>query len=329
MTDRNDDYLWDRSGPPDADVQRLEGLLGRYRYRPQAAGRALGPRGRLGLAAAAALLIALGGVLWMRSGGSGPEPRAADPNLAMSTYRVEGVAGSWGVNSSPWSGGLLRPGDVVETGADGRALLVLPDVGKVEIRESSRVELVDAGEEKHRINLERGTIHASIISEPRVFQVGTKAALAVDLGCIYDLTVDDKGETFLAVHTGRVSLEIKGRKVFVPAGAVCRALPDRGPGVPLWKDAPAALEKAVRALEDSPGRPSRAQVRACLAATLWSDTLTIWHLFEVADPDGRGDVFDKLASIAEPPDGVTRERCVALDGEALEDWRDDIAGLWW
>ena len=27
----NDDYLWDRSGEPDAEVQKLEALLGRYR----------------------------------------------------------------------------------------------------------------------------------------------------------------------------------------------------------------------------------------------------------------------------------------------------------
>ena len=27
----NDDYLWDKSGEPDAEVQTLEALLGRYR----------------------------------------------------------------------------------------------------------------------------------------------------------------------------------------------------------------------------------------------------------------------------------------------------------
>ena len=32
----SDDYLWDRSGPPDADVERLERLLGTLRSTPAA-----------------------------------------------------------------------------------------------------------------------------------------------------------------------------------------------------------------------------------------------------------------------------------------------------
>jgi len=31
----NDDYLWDRSGEPDPEVERLERVLGRYRYQPR------------------------------------------------------------------------------------------------------------------------------------------------------------------------------------------------------------------------------------------------------------------------------------------------------
>ena len=29
----NDDYLWDRSGEPDPELERLERVLGEYRYR--------------------------------------------------------------------------------------------------------------------------------------------------------------------------------------------------------------------------------------------------------------------------------------------------------
>src|SRR4029077_3174743 len=48
----SDDYLWDRSGPPDADVERLERLLGSLRSTPAVpewpggAGAAGGPVGR-------------------------------------------------------------------------------------------------------------------------------------------------------------------------------------------------------------------------------------------------------------------------------------------
>ena len=67
----NDDYLWDRSGEPDPEVERLERVLGKYRYQDKPLSPALRSRlserrgGWLRLAAvAAAILIALAG-LWI------------------------------------------------------------------------------------------------------------------------------------------------------------------------------------------------------------------------------------------------------------------------
>ena len=67
----NDDYLWDRSGEPDPEVERLERVLGKYRYQDKPLSPALRSRlserrgGWLRLAAvAAAILIALTG-LWI------------------------------------------------------------------------------------------------------------------------------------------------------------------------------------------------------------------------------------------------------------------------
>ena len=52
----NDDYLWDRSGPPDPDVARLEQALAplRYRHRADLLRR---PRTHSWWAAAAAVLL--------------------------------------------------------------------------------------------------------------------------------------------------------------------------------------------------------------------------------------------------------------------------------
>jgi len=67
----NDDYLWDRSGEPDPEVERLERVLGKYRYQDKPLSPALGSRlserrgGWIRLTAvAAAILIVLGG-LWI------------------------------------------------------------------------------------------------------------------------------------------------------------------------------------------------------------------------------------------------------------------------
>ena len=32
----NDDYLWDKTGEPDPEIQQLENILGELRYQPRA-----------------------------------------------------------------------------------------------------------------------------------------------------------------------------------------------------------------------------------------------------------------------------------------------------
>lgn len=68
----NDDYLWDRSGEPDPEVEQLERVLGEYRYRETPLSPALHSRFswqrkpwvRLAAAAAAAILMVAAG-LWI------------------------------------------------------------------------------------------------------------------------------------------------------------------------------------------------------------------------------------------------------------------------
>lgn len=67
----NDDYLWDRSGEPDPEVERLEQVLGKYRYQPRQLSRALYSRlsyrrtGWIRLAAAAAAILMVLAGLWI------------------------------------------------------------------------------------------------------------------------------------------------------------------------------------------------------------------------------------------------------------------------
>ncbi|HSB11994.1 MAG TPA: hypothetical protein VLM38_21085 [Blastocatellia bacterium] len=67
----NDDYLWDASGEPDPDVQRLEQVLGHYRYQPRPLSPALTSRftwqrrGWLRFAAAAAVILMVLAGFWI------------------------------------------------------------------------------------------------------------------------------------------------------------------------------------------------------------------------------------------------------------------------
>lgn len=76
----NDNYLWDRSGEPDAEIRELEDLLGTLKYQPRPLQipsnlRAGNKRGFIPLAIAAALAVMMiGGALWIRFGGSHARP---------------------------------------------------------------------------------------------------------------------------------------------------------------------------------------------------------------------------------------------------------------
>ena len=81
----NDDYLWDKSGPPDPEIQKLENLLGTLRYQPkpfEIPSNVSAPRRRnyfpLLAAIAATLLVALlAGSIWLRVRSNDESPRQA------------------------------------------------------------------------------------------------------------------------------------------------------------------------------------------------------------------------------------------------------------
>ena len=78
--DMNDNYLWDRSGEPDPEIQKLEELLGTLRYQPRplkipAHINVAKRRNYFSLAIAAAIaLLIIGAALWFQISRSQPKP---------------------------------------------------------------------------------------------------------------------------------------------------------------------------------------------------------------------------------------------------------------
>jgi hypothetical protein len=236
------------------------------------------------------------------------------------TWDVTQIAGRPLLGTKPLAGsGRLRVGDWLQTDDSSRALIAVGRIGQVDVKPRSRVQLVAARADDHRLALARGTIDAKVDAVPRLFFVETPAGTAIDLGCAYTLETDSLGNGRLHVTAGDVEFKggvASGRSSRVPFGAAMQTRPNIGPGIPFVADAPAPFVRALVAFDFQQGGARAA--RTVLALARAQDALSLWHLLQRVDASLRGGVYDRLAALVPPPPGVTRAGAIALDSRALE-----------
>ncbi len=307
----NDDYLWDKTGAPDPDVERLERLLGGLAHnkpmRPAATTRLIRPW-PVGLAAAAVIALTAGLAWWQES----TQRAGWDYKLS-----VQGVVAD---------ARTLRVGDWLHTGANELAKLEVASIGHVDVSGNTRLRITNTGQREHRLELERGKIHAFITAPPRLFFVNTPSAVAADLGCSYDLHVDDNGDGFLEVTLGWVELALAGRRSIVPSGAQCETRKHVGPGTPHYASATAAFRAALSRIDF--GAAQAGDLDVLLRDARARDTLTLWNLLFRLTPDERGRVFDRMLDFGSPPEGVSRDAVRRGDAHALDSWKEQLNDLW-
>jgi hypothetical protein len=328
----SDEYLWDRSGPPDPEVVRLERLLGGLEQRmpsPALTVLAAVPRRRpsrafaLVFAAAAIVIGALVAATWIDRG---HEPAG---------WEVTRLDGTPEIAARPVADrATLGTGDWLRTGDGDRAAIAVGDIGEVQVDPGTSLRLLSARSGDYRLHLERGTVHALIWSPPGQFFVETPSSTAVDLGCAYTMTVDAAGVGTVRVTSGWVGFEWQGREAFIPAGAVCLTRPGRGPGTPHYERQEDGFDAALDLIDTGAG--SRSDRAAALTRVLEAagprDTVTLWHLLSRVDIGERDRVFDRLAAFVPPPEGVTQEGIRAGQRDELDRWWDALGlgtASWW
>ena len=346
----SDDYLWDRTGPPDPEVARLEELLRPLGQQENATGPTVRlppsplrrlrrtrkpdathdtddtalPSRRLSrvvipLAAAATILLAVGGWwLFLR------------PTTSWEVIRFEETPTS----SRRITGRSELPvGGWLETSPQEKVLIKVADIGNVNVEPLTRVRLIGSRAGNHRLQLVRGTLHATILAPPGQFAVETASSTVVDLGCAYTLTVDDEGAGLVTVTLGWVGFEWRGRESFIPAGFSGETRPAVGPGTPYHMDSSPAFRRALETIDFRSGAPdTSAAVSRVLDESLERDEVTLWHLLTRVPMDERDRVFDRLARFVAPPAGVTREGVRAGRREMLDQWWDALGlgtASWW
>jgi len=298
----NDRYLWDGSGPPDPEIERLERTLAPLRYRHRAGlieARHAPVRSWWAMAAAAAVVMAAV-AMGMRT-----------PLAPATAWQVDSVHGRASLGSEPASVAMaLRAGQTVRTGSDTEIGFRADEFGTMLIGPDSELRAAT----NRRVELQRGVLHAYIWAPPRQFVVDTPSARAVDLGCQYTINVDASGDGLLQVQLGWVAFQYGGEEAFIPQGAACVTRKRQGTGIPFYEDASEPLRRSLAAFEQG----DRAALGGILTAARASDGITLWHLLtRVAERD-RGRVFDRFAQLVALPKEVRREAVLRRDAHAID-----------
>jgi hypothetical protein len=337
----NSDYLWDGSGEPTPEIQRLESMLGKFAHRgtrpmfPETVGArpwrfVLGigwPTRLAGLSAITAALAVLAlAAIWFVLHRGKQRPAPAPGESTASGWQVARIAGAPQVGNAAVENHAARlaPGQTLTTDGSSRAKITAEEIGEIEVDPDTRLRVVRSGADRKRLALDRGTIHAFIWSPPGEFMVDTPSATAVDMGCAYTLQVDDSGAGLLRTTLGWVGFRRAGHDAFIPAGAVCATRPGTGPGTPCFEDASPAFRAALTTFDFGPPGERASALEAILAQSRKRDALTLWHLLARADTNDRGRVYDRLAKLAPPPPAVTREGVLRLDPTMLDMWWNQL-----
>ncbi|HUN61625.1 MAG TPA: FecR domain-containing protein [Candidatus Sulfotelmatobacter sp.] len=323
------DYLWDRSGTPDPEIQRLESLLAEFRHvdrtltlpaeiaAPARSARVQHFSWLPRLAAAAVLLLAVAIPFFL------PSTRMPAP-LAGPAWNIANIEGHPQIGaqllSANQSAAKLYVGQTLTTNSSSRASLSENDLGEIQIDPDSRVRLLQSGPHHKRLQLDVGTIHAAIWAPPGQFVVDTPSAIAIDLGCAYTLQVAPDGSGTIRTTLGWVGFHLNGRDSFIPAGAMCSTRPKVGPSTPYFEDANAAFREALHNFDQAdPSSDTAATALATVLAQARSrDGLTLWHLLSRTTGPARAQVYARFAALVPPPAGVTREGILQLDPHMLD-----------
>lgn len=338
----SDDYLWDRRlkpGPGDADVVKLERLLGQLRA-PLPAAPDLGShasrhatRAVYGSIRFLAPTLALAATVVLMIAGTLPgisAPRTAwDVSAMDGRPRIETSSRSIQLAGT----GRLAVGQTLTTDSESRARLDVSTIGQITVDRDTRVRLVATREGRHELALTRGTLHAFITAPPGQFIVNTPSSTATDLGCVYTLTVDEDGTGLLSVTAGWVAFEYKGRESFVPARASARTDPEFGPGTPRYDDADDTFKESLERFDyDRRAGAKSIALAYVLGHAREKDAVTLWHLIARVEPTDRTAVIDTLEHLVPMPVGVTRDAVLHLNQKALDLWWDALGlrdATWW
>jgi ferric-dicitrate binding protein FerR (iron transport regulator) len=311
------DYLFDKSGE-DAEIADLEAKLGAYAHREPLRETSLRKRKPIMIAAAlGAIAVAAVLVLMLVR-------KPDDPCARATTGMAFSAQGTTRCGGRAASAGTLPVGTWLETTNDAVANMQVATIGNLTMYGNTKLRVLETSDRQHRLELASGRISARVNAPPRLFVVETPAATAVDLGCAYELSVDDKGTTHLVVTSGAVSLEGAHGARWVLHGMEVSAVRGGALGTPIASATSSEIRAAVARFDAG----DQTAVRAIVEHATATDIITMWHLVPQVAPADREAVVRKLAEYVPLPFDYEESDMIAATPAALEEWREGVEWEW-
>jgi hypothetical protein len=330
-----DDYLWDRSGPIDADVARLERLLGGYGHAgaPRRTGvplrRAVRLRRRWRIALAAAAVLACCAVamqLWYRQRLQWDEGRPWQVVAQGGDVRIDG--------RNVKTRAQLAIDDVLETGNNTAARLHAAGIGEIAVGEGSRLRLVETRTGRHRVQLQQGRLWARVWAPPGQFGVGLHGMDVLDLGCEFLVEADARGNGTLTVLSGWVQVDNLWREVLVPQETRVRLRGAHLAGTPYDVRASAGFIAALDAIDARDGQvpADGVEVRRLIANSQPRDAISLLSLLQAYPWLADGPMFERMAQLL-PQVPASRVAWTEDRDAQLDAWRHALPypriKQWW
>jgi hypothetical protein len=326
--DLRNTYLTDPQASPSADVQDVERRLAPLRFelrqRPlDLPLRSARPRyrtirtfARLAAAVAIFTLAAAAYLSWRLSWTDGAPWKAA-----IDTGASGSVTTALDVN---------RPLTLTSTST---ARVNIARIGTMRVEPGSAITLAETTSARHRVVLNHGAVSVRIWAPPGIFAFRTPSGSVRDLGCIFDLSVDEAGTSRVHVDTGWVQMDNDYGESLVPAGASAEMRRLSRPGVPIYDDSSSEFAAAVRAAQDAGDAAEHRELDVILRTARRHDVLTLLMLANVSPEDVKNVLLTRAAALWPPPSGVSIDAILAGDRDQLWKWHGalDVPPVksWW
>ncbi len=215
----------------------------------------------------------------------------------------------------------FNTGDVLQTNDDSKATLELPNVGTVEVFESTLIERLN---ESYSAKLISGKLIINTDGSKEFLSIKSSQAIIneFNLGSNYILESDGDGYSKIELIDGWLKVTSRENEFIFPYEYNLKIFKGAGAGLPYHSSSSfefiSLLEQYVF------GRQSDITLDKIIELSSEQDIITIWNLFRIVGPGQRQVVYDKIYEIFPDTGELNQEKIFSLDESILYVWLEKI-----